>query len=170
MISKRFPTLEACFTSIAGDKQKIYFQDFQKFVDETHALNGFNITMQLLQKLFAELDPHRKAYLSLNDWKSGFKLFNQQETMMIEFKNFIQSNFVNVESAYAFLLQHGSSGPNIDLATFKKAMISIIGSKRATDLDTKNIFAQLAGDKDHFSKAELEREFSDLKFLGTQFL
>lgn len=66
------------------------------------------MTLQLLQKLFAELDPHRKAYISLSDWQSGFKLFNHQETMMVEFKNFIQSNFISIDSAFAFLQQQGA--------------------------------------------------------------
>jgi hypothetical protein len=42
-----------------------------------------------MQRIFAELDPHKKAFLSMQDWCNGFKLFNKKETMMIEFKNFV---------------------------------------------------------------------------------
>jgi hypothetical protein len=35
-------------------------------------LKGFNLTKELLYKLFARLDtPHRKGYLIMQDWQSG---------------------------------------------------------------------------------------------------
>jgi len=41
-------------------------------VDRTQSLNGFNMTLPLLQKLFAELDPHKKGFLAEQDWKNAF--------------------------------------------------------------------------------------------------
>ena len=48
---------------------------FKTYVDTTNALEGFNLTEPLLQKLFAELDAHKKGYLDLNDWNSAFGTF-----------------------------------------------------------------------------------------------
>jgi hypothetical protein len=46
-------------------------------VTKHNALKGFNLTTQLLQKVFAELDPHKKTFLTLKDWLSSFAAFNQ---------------------------------------------------------------------------------------------
>jgi hypothetical protein len=48
-------------------------------VDKHHALEGFNLTMPLLQKLFAELDAHKKGHLNFNDWTSAFGAFKMSE-------------------------------------------------------------------------------------------
>ena len=68
------------------------------------------MTSDLLQKLFAELDPHKKTYLTLKDWESCFKLFDQKAHLIIDFKNFIQFYFADVKSAYAYYAQYGVGG------------------------------------------------------------
>jgi len=48
------------------------------------------MTEQLIQKLFAELDPHKKTFISLKDWISSFAVFNKNDQLIIELKNFMQ--------------------------------------------------------------------------------
>lgn len=62
------------------------------------------MTLPLIQKLFAELDPHKKGYLTENDWLNAFSPFNYNDQVMIELKNAIQCNFTDCESAFEFFL------------------------------------------------------------------
>ena len=79
------------------------FQKFLAFIEKHNALEGFNLTAVLLQKLFAEIDPHKKTFLTLKDWLGAFQSFNGYEHLMVELKNFMQCQFAGVESAFFFL-------------------------------------------------------------------
>jgi Fe-S-cluster formation regulator IscX/YfhJ len=70
---------------------KVDFVSFMKFIDKHDALKGFNLTSDLKQKLFAEIDPHKKSFVSLKDWLSAFSTFDEVDHVMVEFKNFAQS-------------------------------------------------------------------------------
>ena len=52
--------------------QKVNFDQFKRYIDKYHILNGFNMTLPLTQKLFAEMDPHKKGFLTEGDWKNAF--------------------------------------------------------------------------------------------------
>ncbi len=80
--------------------QKITFEQFKKFIESNHALTGFNMTQPLIQKLFAELDPHKKGYLVESDWMNAFSAFNFEDQLLIELKNDIQCSFADCESAF----------------------------------------------------------------------
>ena len=48
-------------------------KDFIDFIESKQILRGFNLTKELLYKLFARLDtPHRKGYLIMQDWVNSF--------------------------------------------------------------------------------------------------
>ena len=55
------------------------FSQFNDFLECEHALQGFNLTQPLIQKLFSELDPHKKGFLNINDWRNAFKTFNASD-------------------------------------------------------------------------------------------
>lgn len=74
-----------------------------KFIDKHNSLKGFNLTAELKQKLFADIDPHKKTFLILKDWLSAFKTFDETDHLMVELKNFVQSQFVDSKSAYEFM-------------------------------------------------------------------
>lgn len=61
-----------------------------------------------MQKLFSELDPHRKAYLNINDWRNSFKTFSSKDQLLVELKNVVSSTFANHESVFRFILNFGS--------------------------------------------------------------
>lgn len=81
---------------------KVSFEQFKSFVHELDALQGFNLTVPLLQKLFSEIDPHKKGYLTENDWKNAFNSFQWNKQIMIELRNTVQCSFSDIESAFQF--------------------------------------------------------------------
>lgn len=62
------------------------------------------MTLPLIQKLFAELDPHKKGYLTESDWLNALSAFNYDDQIMIELKNAIQCSFSDCVSAFDFFL------------------------------------------------------------------
>jgi hypothetical protein len=70
------------------------------------------MTLPLVQKLFAELDPHKKGYLTVNDWINAFQAFKHEDQIMIELKNALQCAFSDSHSAFHFFLSF--KGPNAD--------------------------------------------------------
>jgi hypothetical protein len=103
VISLKYSSIEESFYSACRNADKINYNLFRDFIRKHDALKGFSLTEDLYQKLFAEMDPHKKTYLSIDDWKNAFQTFNTYDNVMIELKNFLQVQFANVESAYAFL-------------------------------------------------------------------
>ena len=37
------------------------------------------MSLPLLQKLFGEIEPHKKTYMTIKDWKSAFGTFNAND-------------------------------------------------------------------------------------------
>jgi Ca2+-binding EF-hand superfamily protein len=54
------------------DEELVRLQDFLSFLDSRDVLKGFNLTKELIYKLFASFDVHRKGYLTLSDWMRLF--------------------------------------------------------------------------------------------------
>lgn len=122
------------------------------------------MTSQLLQQIFAELDPHKKAFITLKDWKSCFLVFSKGDTLMIEFKNFMQSKFQSSNSAFNFFLQFDKS-PCVSYETFNKGVLCIFGSSRV--MDVKHLFRVITKDKSSFNKEDFATEFANISFKGS---
>ena len=45
------------------------------------------MTLPLVQKLYAELDPHKKGYVTFNDWQNALQAINYSDQTIIELKN-----------------------------------------------------------------------------------
>ena len=84
------------------------YNDFKDFLEKEEALQGFNLTGPLVQKLFSELDPHRKGFLNINDWRNSFKTFSSQDQLLVELKNVVASTFADSDSVYRFFLNFAS--------------------------------------------------------------
>jgi hypothetical protein len=82
----------------------VTFEQFKVFIDENRALSGFNLTMPLIQKLFAEIDPHKKGYITENDWNNAFSSFSWNESILVELKNSVQCSFADCDSGFEFFL------------------------------------------------------------------
>ena len=79
ILSKRYPSVNASFKEASGNEEKLRYNRFNEFLEREQALQGFNLTQPLIQKLFSELDPHKKGFLSINDWRNAFKTFNAED-------------------------------------------------------------------------------------------
>ena len=90
IISKKYDHIDDSFADAANGTDKVNFECFMNFIDKHDALKGFNLTKELKQKLFAEIDPHKKTFLNLKDWLSSFKIFDVKDHLMVELKNFVQ--------------------------------------------------------------------------------
>lgn len=88
-LSKKYGSIKESFDAASEKLQKITFEQFKKFIEGNQALTGFNMTLPLIQKLFAELDPHKKGYLVENDWMNAFSAFNYEDQLLIELRNSI---------------------------------------------------------------------------------
>lgn len=56
-------------------KNKINFRVFYNYITSNNVLSGFNLTDELLQKLFAFIDPHKKGFISQSDWMRAFSKY-----------------------------------------------------------------------------------------------
>lgn len=72
ILTRRFKTLTQSFDVISGYRKKLLYSYFVKWVNDTDALRGFDLTDKLMQELFADLDPHKKGHLTESDWENAF--------------------------------------------------------------------------------------------------
>ena len=167
-ISKNFSTVEDSFYAVSIQKDRIDFKHFMDFLSTYDVLKGFNLTKSLMQKLFGELDPHKKTYLNLTDWLSAFATFNEKEHLLIELKNFMQCQFANIDSAFYFLQSFASGKDTLNFKDFQTAAISMISSRKLRTDQIQFIFNRISGGREHFNKAQFDAEFSNIEFLGKQ--
>ena len=167
VISQRYNRIDDSFLEASNQSDRITFQQFYDFIIKLDALPGFNLTTSLFQKLFAEMDPHRKTYLTLKDWVNSLSVFNKDDHIMIELKNFLQCQFANADSAFTFLQSFGGK-ESIDFAAFSKATTSIIASRKLTNQQLRHLFKSIAKNKQSFNKADFDQEFENVEFSGKQ--
>jgi len=60
------------------------------------------------------MDPHKKGFISCNDWCNNFDRYNYIEQKLSELKAIVASTFANSESAFNFLLTFGKSQKFVD--------------------------------------------------------
>lgn len=132
-----------------------------KFIDKYDALKGFSLTSDLKQKLFAEIDPHKKTYLAKKDWYNAFEVFNEGDHIMVELKNFMQSQFVDSKSAFEFLRSRSKSN-EIDFACFAEASRLMLANRKLTLAQVRNMFTRISGGKTTFTASEFEVEFKNV--------
>lgn len=72
VLSKKFPDISKAFEIISGHSNRITYKAFNKWIEDNHALHGFNLTESLLLQLFADFDPHKKGYLAYTDFENIF--------------------------------------------------------------------------------------------------
>jgi Ca2+-binding EF-hand superfamily protein len=60
------------------------YKQFAKWVEDKRVLIGFDLTDQLLQQVFSEIDPHKKGYVTLDDWLNAFAGYTWEEQMFKE--------------------------------------------------------------------------------------
>lgn len=67
-ISRHYKSSQESFNEASQGSQKVNFGCFKAFVSRHNMLTNFSLTDILFQQLFAELDPHKKTFLTETDW------------------------------------------------------------------------------------------------------
>ncbi len=75
-MQKKFGSIMEGFEKCSSGAGKVNFESFKSFFTQQNMLVGFILTPVLLQELFSKLDPHKKGYISSNDWKNAFRSYN----------------------------------------------------------------------------------------------
>lgn len=92
-------------------------------------------------------------------------MFDESDHIMVELKNFMQSQFVDSKSAFEFLRSRSKSN-EIDFICFSEASRSMLASRKLTIKQIKNLFLQISGGKDTFNAKDFESEFKNVQFAG----
>lgn len=166
--NSKFKSLKGCFKVASQGMGKIRYKDFKEFIADTNALKGFNLTDQLLQKLFSELDPHKKGFLSESDWETAFSGFNWFDQLVVELENLVSCSFSEVESAFEYFQVIGKS-KNITKGTFTKSVNSLRG-KKLTVGEADYLWNYFSDGAKAITFDRFTHVFSSLTFSGTSTL
>ncbi len=81
---------------------RINYNSFKTWIEKKQALGGFNLTEGLYKQLFSDLDPHKKGYLTQNDWDNSFECYNQQKQNLQEVQLIISHSYKDPLEAHTF--------------------------------------------------------------------
>ena len=87
------PDLKVSYNQVSNNTDKVTFAQFQAHVEKNNALIGFNLTNQLLQDLYANIDPHKKGYLNYSDWQRTFSKHDISKQRIREVQSVLRYNF-----------------------------------------------------------------------------
>lgn len=126
MLSRKFKSIQESFDIISGYKNRLLYQSFKQWIEDNQTLNGFDLTDKLLLEVFSSLDPHKKGYVTLNDFKNNFSAYQWQKQMKQEVQQAIDNDFEDIDKAYQFFSQNDKGDSfSIDQTQFNKAVHSI---------------------------------------------
>ena len=167
-ISKQFPDITASFESVSQLAGKLTFDQFRNWVTEHNALAGFNLTNDLLQQLYADIDWHRKGFLTLQDWKQSFEGYQWQDQIMKELKDAVRANFADIRTAFDFFASFQVEGNNeyISKAEFERGIKALIPS-RFQSADVNFMWKSLNSSREHMHFSDFKSAFGDTKFIST---
>ena len=167
-ISKKYQTAYECFQEILSSRDKITFDLFSSWLTKTQVLNSYRLTQQLVQEFFAFLDPHKKCYLSKEDWELCFGLFNYSSNCLQEVKDSIRSNFADIKTAFDYFLSFHSGPPSdkINLKDFERALEAII-PKRFSKNELASIWRQVFNDSPFITFRVFQDQLGSNQFLSS---
>lgn len=167
-VSKNYDSPQECFDEVSSNKDRITIDNFSTWLNKTRVLNSYRLTNQLVQELFAYLDPHKKGFISAQDWELCLGTFSYSSNCLQELKDAIRSNFSDVKVAFDYFLSFHSGPPpdKISLKDFEKALEAVI-PKRFTKKETSSIWKQLFRDSSFISFREFKEHFELNKFMSS---
>lgn len=133
-------------------------------MEETNALRGFNLTDQLLQQLFSEIDPHKKGFLTETDWMLAFGGFDWHEQLIVELQNLIACSFADIESAFDYY-QVIDTNKVIDKTCFVNASNSLRGTN-LKDEEARYLWKYFSEGHKSISYDMFVKAFSSISFSG----
>lgn len=169
VLSRKYPSCQASFDAATGGAEKLRFVAFEEFLAREQAMSGFNLTQPLIQKLFAELDPHKKGYLSVNDWSNAFKAFNQQDQLLIELKHALASAFDGADSVFNFFVGLGGESERtqtLSRAAFERGVVAIT-AERFKKAEVKRMWDKLAKGASALDRYAFREHFEAMSYHGT---
>ena len=143
---------------------KVRYREFREFIEDNNALKGFNLTDQLLQQLFSEIDPHKKGFLTESDWHAAFGGFDWHEQLVVELQNLVACSFADIESAYDYFQVIGTN-KQIDKQCFISAVNSLRGSK-LKDAESRYLWAYFSDGSKVISHDMFCSGFGCVRFSG----
>lgn len=166
-LSKQFPSLSESFEQISERSGKIDFNSFSKFLDNSRLLNGFNLTKQLQQQLFSEIDSHKKGFITENDWLLAFSQFNYSSQTLIELQNALSVSFTDSQSAFEYFLGH-SKGKQITRDGFVTGFRSLTNNRFNVG-DLNHIWSSLSS-SNKMTREQFREHFEGMQYRGTSTL
>ena len=165
-LSRNYTNIKMAFEAVSELTGKIKLEQFVRWIESNQILRGFNLTQQLLEKLFAELDPHRKAYLTESDWEHAFGGINYKDQCIKEIKDSVRSNFSDVRSAFEHFASYHRPQPCLAIAThdFQQGINSLV-PKRFSSVEIET-FWNVLWNASHVNLQDFSREFTDVRFLS----
>lgn len=146
---------------------KITLEQFLTWIEKNQVLNGFNLTPNLLRELFAYFDPHRKGYLTEQDWNNAIGSFSYLKQALQEIKDAVRSNFSDVSAAFDYFLSYHKGNTQIlALNEFSNAVQALIPN-RFSAADLSKIWDSNISKSDSISSVEFKRIFDDGRFMST---
>jgi Ca2+-binding EF-hand superfamily protein len=146
-LSRKFTSMNQAFNTVSRDEKNLVFNNFQKWMNDNKVLTGFMLNESMLKELFAELDPHKKGYLSESDFTTAFGKFDWKSAMVIEFVDTLQAKFGSEKEAFQHLCSYNKSSQILNYNQFSKSVKEIFGNRFLED-DIKEIWSQIAGRED----------------------
>jgi len=174
-MSKKYSSLKESFEKAAKGQNRVSFENFKSFIEKENALAGFNLTITLMERLYSELDPHKKGSLNENDWKNAFQTFNWNEQLLIELKHIIQSTFANCDSVFSFFINFGTGSkkmvngaPSIQYTNFEQTVTSLT-AERYGKSEIQKLWKKLtpAGQSSYIDRYHFRSHFDHLTYRGT---
>ena len=168
MLGKLYGNLVEAFEQISQFSGKITFVQFQQFIEAKDVLAGFNLTLPLLQELFADIDSKRKGFISDLDWNAAFSSYQSKQLPLQELKDTLRANFADLESAFDFFLSFHLTQPpgKLVLSEFEAAIDSLI-PRRFGKQGIKKLWESIVRDRSYLDYKEFAAAFADLRFAST---
>ena len=158
VLSKKYGSLSDAFYEITQGDKKLLFSAFKNWVEKSKSLSGFIANDDIVKKIYAELDVHKKGYLLENDFISCFGVFNWKSEQTKEFMHKLRSKFNNCEEAYQCMNAYNKSA--LDVNRFVKFVEELFGS-RFKRSDAKNIWKNIAVGANQLTLAQFRDNFGE---------
>jgi hypothetical protein len=107
------------------------------------------------EKLFAELDPHKKGFISETDFVNAFGGFDWEGQMTLEVVDYVRAHFKTPKEAYSFF--SGAKG-EIRFEEFTKAVENMLPN-RFTSGDMTLLWRKIAGGHESLGRKEFVQAF-----------
>jgi hypothetical protein len=149
------------------------YSHFASWIEKSQALAGFNLTERLLQQLFADLDPHKKGYLTFFDWENSFGGYNFHDQIFAEVQEAFNANYSDIGSTFELFMSHetntNQTKREISHEGFMKGIQSLI-PKRFDREEVEALWKRCSLGSDKLDLNKFKNVFDNKKFTGIKYV